>query len=253
MKRHPFIIFLTIAVVLAFIAAVSLALRQGRDDSTKLSIMIESLLTRAVGPELDTPQAEVVPQEDAPFLRREADGTTVRGNSFTLDVPLTWAVGDVAVDQREADGRMEYGYIANRQPQAMDSGDDLVMISIYDVLKDDATSYDDVVAQHAWDAEDVQNIVSFMQSEAADIYPDFSEADVAVALEDETIGDTPVKKATLSCLKPCYIEGGASNSSYYFVDALDRVYLIYVYAPQSEQTDELLSQADAVIKTFRVE
>jgi len=249
MKQHPFIILLVVAGIIALFAASYLALQQKPDDESKLTIMIDSLVTRMFGPE----EVALVANEESPYLARVEASTLVRGNGFSLDVPAAWAVGDVQADARELDGRLQYGWMANRQPIAMDSGENLVIVSVYDVLKDEEIDYDAVVATHAWDADDVKAIVSFMKSEASDIYPDFSEADVRTEVIDETIAGEPVKKATLECLKPCYIEGGATTSIYYFVEAPDRVYLIYVTVAKDAQSEALLAEADAVVKTFRID
>ena len=250
MKRHPFTILLATAGIIALISACYVAFQQKPDDESKLKIMIDSLVDRTFGP---SPTVSATTESGAPpFLVREAGSTTVRGNGFTLDVPASWIVGDVGSDVREEDGRLQYGWMANREPQAMDAGEDLVLVAVYDVLKDDDHSYAGIVEDHAWDATDVRNIVSFMTSELGEMYPDFSEADVRTEVTDETIADEPVKKAMLQCLKPCYVEGGATTSVYYFVDAPDRVYLIYVSAAYSELGETLLAEADAVAKTFRV-
>lgn len=179
------------------------------------------------------------------------DGTqTVASDRFTLKVPEGWVVISTKETDRHNDGKFQYGWIYNVQPDDM-SDADVVQINPYDILKDGNT-FDEIVAANAWDAVDVTEIVSFMSTEAAEAFPDFSEADVTVDMADDVVNGLVAKRNTLQCLKPCYIEGAAQTHVLYFIDAPDRVYLLDVSTNTQASTADFLNKADAVVRTFRL-
>jgi hypothetical protein len=168
-----------------------------------------------------------------------------------VDVPDGWVVRGLGDDKRLPDGTMTYGWLYNRESgEPWDPG--VVSIEIKDALTEGST-FEDVTAALAWDQADVEKIVAFMSAEAADVFPDYSAADVRVSMDADEIGGMPAKRNMLQCLKPCYIEGAAQTNAVYFVDGGDRVYVLNVTTGTQSKTADLLNQADAVVRTFRLE
>jgi len=186
----------------------------------------------------------------SPMLARLDASNTVMSESFSLEMLPGWVVRGADDSTRMPDGTLWYGWLYNTAADEM-TDPDVVQIQIKDALKEGRT-FDEAVATLSWDAEDVTKIVAFMSAEAAEIFPDYSEADVNVDMEDTSVGGLTAKRNTLECLKPCYIEGAAQTNVIYFIDAPDRVYLLSVSVNTESDTTDLIDQADKVVRTFRL-
>lgn len=168
---------------------------------------------------------------------------------FSLALPEGWTIRAAADGQLDEDARVR-GWIMSGVPTSTGGADlNVSTVTVRDVAKDGRT-FDEVANAYVWTDADVQEIVSFMQSEASDLFPDFSAEDVLVASAPDAIGGAAAIRATEQCLKPCYIEGGAATTVRYIVDAENVVYLFDVTVGTSTKAADLLNAADAVIRTF---
>lgn len=249
MTRHKHAVAtLLLAVIATFVVVAAILVVSGRGKTSGLETLIMTQNTADGEIASDAPAAS---DDSSTLMLFRVDGTqTVASDRFMIDLPAGWSVTGADSIDRAADGTLLYGWLYNAPTDDI-TNSDLVRISISDVAKADST-FDDVVAAHAWDDADASEIVRFMSTEASELFPDYSASDVKVSLEDASINGFAVKRNMLQCLKPCYIEGAAQTDVIYFFDASDRVYLLSVYTNTLPATADFLNAADAVVRTFRL-
>jgi len=241
--RHASVVLLII-VACAFLIVVAYVIAAGYGRAPEIENIIKGNIVSFA-------QEAAAPQETATANLSILEGTqTVESDRYALQIPSGWIVVASKETERRNDGTLFYGWIYNEESDDM-SDPGVVKITIKDALKN-GRSFEEVVAAHAWDEADVKEIVAFMSTEAAEAFPDFSESDVKVDMADDEIGGIAVKRNTLQCLKPCYIEGAAQTYVTYFVNASDRVYLLDVSTNTQETTADFLNAADAVVRTFQL-
>lgn len=251
MKKHPFILLCIAILIIGSAAALYVATKERTGDAQTLFALIDSEIDREANEAAsNTPTAPATPP---PAFARVNSSTTVQGEGFTIDVPTDWVLFAPNSANRLGDGRRDLGIVQNKPSEDMGATEGIVTINIYDVAETSDLSYEKIVKGYGWDDEDVAHIVAFMKDEASDIFPDYSAADVKTETTQVDIDGEQATKTSLTCLKPCYIEGGAETMAYYFVDDQERVYLLFASTGTGDQATDLLAQAEAVIKTFKRE
>lgn len=175
----------------------------------------------------------------APPAGSEENAVPADDLPFTMDVPEGWTETRYEEEDR-VEGVRTYAKIEGE-----------AVIFVRDVMKN-GKNFDEVAAEFVWDETDADAIAALMVAEASELFPNFSKQDVRVSSVDDTIGGLAAVHSTLQCLKPCYVEDGASTTVRYIVDAPDRVYILQVELGMSASASARLNAADAVVRTFQI-
>lgn len=242
-KFHTLVLGSTL-VGFALVSVVVFAARNWNGAPSEVGTIASSAPEKSVGTEM-APAAATDTTKAAP-----AAASVPRDWGFSLALPEGWTTTAQTDSARGSDGVRRDGWIMSGVPTDAFGADlNVSTIVVTDVSKN-GRPFTEVANPYLWTDADVEKIVAFMRSEAADLFPDFSAADVLIDSSTDEIGRSVAIRATQQCLKPCYVEGGAATTVRYLIDAPEVVYVLDVTVGTSENTASILNAADAVVRTF---
>jgi hypothetical protein len=180
------------------------------------------------------------------------EGVLVSGQGFSLTVPDGWMATGRDEVMKHSDGRVSYGWIESGVSEGPYGDPDLISITIQSIEKDEKT-YAEIVDMFGWDESDIDEHVDFMKENAHPPYNEITGEDIIVTSRKVVVGDSEANYSEMRCEKICFIEGIAKTMGKYFIEDGDQVYILEIGIGTNEFTDERLSEAEKVIKTFIIE
>lgn len=176
--------------------------------------------------------------------------TPAAGDGFTVTVPDKWAIYADKDGTRQKEGSVyRYGMIANVSFSKPDHVDpDTLAIYTVDVAKN-GKSFDTLVKPLEYDEAKIQKVITDTNAGKQN---SLERKDIILETKDDTIGGMKTVINTKKCLKACTPAGVTSTNVQYFIDDDDYILIFIVGTETSKMTDQLLADADKVIRSVNV-
>ena len=209
-------------------------------------VVADQSLTSDDGYVIDAaPDNSAQTQHQSPLVRLKDNLTRVEGSGFHLTVPIGWTLD--GYDGVPIDG--EYGTMSfGQKPEDAFLSDTAMIIDVMSFEQPKELRKE--IMDRRMVSEDVRAlIVETMHTE--DPKSTLKLDDMLLFDEKQKpLGTFPVYRTGFQCLKTCYIEGPTPTRFSYFIDTGEMVYQFDVSMNTSKNTDALIKQSEAVIRSL---
>ncbi len=185
-------------------------------------------------------------------LERDAeDETLVRGDGYSMVVPVDWHILESIVYPRGANGMLIRSTVVNADPE-VPLTESPVFLRIFDIEKGER-SFDEVVTEFSTSKETLEEAVENIQANPDSPNAGITASDIYQSLTPGEFKGRDGYVLEWGCKKPCSGDGEAPAVRSQYIDDGEHAWILMATVGYSEEAEAALLEAKAITDTFELD